>query len=93
MLEDWQAQVERLPKPMFGSADAVNMLVSMARQSECIALAPKIQELPPVIDPNEPWYMNRAKLLSYGLVAILLVWAYQSKFHLQAIKQIKKMIK
>lgn len=55
---------------MFESSSAVQMLTSMARQAECIALAPKTGDVQ-IIDPpgSQPWWQRKEVLIILAVLA------------------------
>jgi hypothetical protein len=78
-LSGWQRQIEQMPKPLLESGAAVQTFVAMARQAECIALAPKLEDLPPLLDPHSaPWWQRKEVVIALLLLAGGVYWAHQS---------------
>lgn len=68
-LREWNQQIELLPRSKIDSGDAVRMMAAVARQAECIALAPRASEVPAIIEvKTEKWYEKKEFYILLALI-------------------------
>lgn len=77
-LEGWREKIVALNRPLVDAREEVRMLAAMAKQAECIALAPTQSNLPSIINPEPPkWYQRSEILVGLGLLAVI-YWLHSS---------------